>query len=157
MANVRSRFDAIAEYLAKAHGARVFHVRSRLCLGIEGATFMAFHREGIGFRLDGRTFDYALNLIGARTWHPIDPNRVAPGWVFVPSVHAWRYERLAVESLRFARRVRLLRRLGVITDQSRGSGAAIASRPPSTPQSLAARFQAAIARSFPGLNLARAA
>jgi hypothetical protein len=81
MANVRSRFDSISAYLGKAHEARTSEVRGRRCVGIAGATFMAIHGSGLGFRLHGRAFRQALTLPGARLWHPIDPNRTAPGRV----------------------------------------------------------------------------
>jgi hypothetical protein len=158
VANVRSRFDAIAGYLAKAHGARAFRVQGRLCLGIEGATFLAVHREGIGFRLGGRTFENALALVGSRPWHPIDPRRVAPGWVLVPSVHAWRFERLAIESWRHARGS-TTRRAGESAPSRSppAPGPTPFARPPSTAASLARRFRAALARGFGGLAVARAA
>jgi hypothetical protein len=155
MANVRSRFDAIGAYLGRAHGARTTRVRGRLCLGIDKATFMAVHPTGIGFRLRGRALSHALTLPGVRPWHPIDPERVAPGWVLVPSAHAWRWERLAIEALRAARIAQAQR---YVREAAAGiATAAIPLPPPSTVESLVSRVRAAIARNFGGLILARAA
>lgn len=154
MANARSRYDTIAAYLRKAHDARALTVRGRPCLGIEGATFMALHRDSVGFRLHGRALKQALSLAGVRPWHPIDPNRVAPGWVLVPSNHAWRWDRLAIEAWRCARSAAAARAASGSLES--------ASRPaedpaPSTGTSLAQRFTAAIARGFGGMTLDRAA
>lgn len=155
MTNVRSRFESICAYLGKAHEARTSEVRGRRCVGIAGATFMAVHGSGVGFRLHGRAFRQAVTLPGARPWHPIDPNRTAPGWVLVPSQHAWRWDRLAIDALRGARLVaaeRFDREAAVGIDTT---AAAVA--PPSTAVSLAARVKAAIARGFGGMTIARAA
>ena len=153
MANVRSRFDAISAYLRKAHEARDLSVRGRPCLGVQGATFMALHRDGIGFRLHGRALKQALSLPGVRPWHPIDPDRVAPGWVLVPSVHAWRWDRLAIEAWRGAREAAGQRASTAVEAELR----AAEDPAPSSGASLAQRFAAAIARSFGGMSLARAA
>lgn len=155
MANVRSRFDAISAYLGKTHEARTSEVRGRRCIGIAGATFMAVHGSGLGFRLHGRAFRQALTLPGVRPWHPIDPDRTAPGWVLVPSQHAWRWDRLAIDALRSAR-------VAVAERTERESAAGLttptfATPPASTGASLAARVKAAIARGFGGMTLARAA
>jgi hypothetical protein len=153
MANVRSRIDAIGVYLRKAHEARALSVRGRPCLGVEGATFMALHRDGIGFRLHGRALTQALSLPGVRPWHPIDPDRVAPGWVLVPSVHAWRWDRLAIEAWRGAREAGNERNATAVEREIRASE----DPAPSTGASLARRVAAAIARGFGGMSLARAA
>ncbi len=154
MANARSRYDTIAAYLRKAHDAHALTVRGRQCLGIEGATFMALHRDSVGFRLHGRALKQALSLPGVRPWHPIDPDRVAPGWVLIPSNHAWRWDRLAIEAWRCARTTAVER----ATSGPRESGISAAQEPPaSTANSLAQRFTAAIARGFSGMALARAA
>lgn len=153
MANARSRFDAISAYLRKAHDVRPLSVRGRPCLGIEGATFLALHRDGMGFRLHGRVLSHALSLPGVRPWHPIDPGRVAPGWVLIPSVHAWRWDRLAIEAWRCARSAASERAAVAGEAEIRASE----DPPPSTGNSLAQRFAAAIARGFGGMSLARAA
>jgi hypothetical protein len=155
MANVRSRFDSISAYLSKAHEARTSEVRGRRCIGIAGATFMAVHGSGLGFRLHGRAFRQAMALPGVRPWHPIDPARTAPGWVLVPSQHAWRWDRLAIDALRSAR-------VAAAERFSREAAAGIpapsfAAPAPSTGASLAARVKAAIARGFSGMTVARAA
>ncbi len=155
MANVRSRFDAICAYLGRVHGARTTRVRGRLCLGIDKATFMAVHSTGLGFRLRGRTLSQALTLPGVRPWHPLDPDRIAPGWVLVPSIYASRWDRLAVEALRTARIAQAQR---YVREAAAGiASVAIPLSPPSSAESLAARVRAAIARNFSGLILARAA
>lgn len=155
MSNVRSRFESICAYLGKAHEARTSEVRGRRCVGIAGATFMAVHGSGVGFRLHGRAFRQAVTLPGARLWHPIDPNRTAPGWVLVPSQHAWRWDRLAIDALRGAQVAAAER---ISREAAAGVEApAAAEPPPSTGASLAARFKAAIARGFGGMTIARAA
>jgi hypothetical protein len=153
MANARSRFDAISAYLRKAHDARALTIRGRPCLGIDGATFIAFHRDGMGIRLGGRALTQTLSLPGARPWHPIDPERVAPGWVWIPSIHAWRWDRLAIEAWRCAQDAALARQTGAVDAEIQAS----ADPPPSSGSSLAQRFAAAIARGFGGMSLARAA
>lgn len=153
MANARSRFDAISAYLRKAHEARALTVRGRPCIGVEGATFVALHRDGLGFRLHGRALKQALGLPGVRPWHPIDPDRTAPGWVLVPSVHAWRWDRLAIEAWRGAREAANERAPAAVEAEIRASE----DPAPSSGASLAQRFAAAIARGFGGMTLARAA
>lgn len=153
MANVRTRFDAISAYMRKAHDARAINVRGRQCLGIDGATFIALHRDGLGFRLHGRALKQVLTLPGVRPWHPIDPNRVAPGWVLIPSVHAWRWDRLAIEAWRGARDAASQRPASATEP-----GKAVAEEAPaSTGSSLAQRVAAAIARGFSGMSIARVA
>jgi hypothetical protein len=153
MANARSRFDAIAAYLRKAHEARALTVRGRPCVGIDGATFLALHRDGMGFRLDGRVPSHTLALPGTRAWHPLDPTRVAPGWVFVPTSQAARWDRLAIDAFRAARTAAYDRRSATLESQIRANE----DPPPSTATSLSERVAAAIARGFSGLSLVRAA
>jgi hypothetical protein len=153
MANTRSRFDAIAAYLRKAHDTRAVMLRGRPCIGIDGANFVALHRDGLGFRLHGRVLKHTLSLPGVRPWHPTEPDRTAPGWVLVPSVHAWRWDRLAIDAWRCAREAADQRASkGIETDVQVSEDP-----PPSTGGSLAQRFAKAIARGFGGMSLARAA
>jgi hypothetical protein len=153
MANIRTRFDSISAYLRKAHDARAISVRGRPCLGIDGATFIALHRDGLGFRLHGRVLKQVLGLPGVRPWHPIDPTRVAPGWVLIPSIHAWRWDRLAIEAWRGARDVASQRASTAVESEIRASE----DPPPASASSLAQRVAAAIARGFGGMSIARAA
>ena len=153
MANTRTRFDSIVAYLSKAHDARELSVRGRSCIGIDGATFIALHRDGLGFRLHGRALTHTLSLPGARPWHPIDATRTAPDWVLVPSVHAWRWDRLAIEAYRCASNPAS----GSKHQSTEAEISALQDPPPASRASLARRVADAIARRFGGMSLARAA
>jgi len=64
--------------------------------------FLFYMLPGMAFRLRGRARDSALILAGATLWTPYgEPPGNSP-WVLVPVVHFLRWDRLAIEAMRYA-------------------------------------------------------
>ncbi len=151
MANARTRYDTIASYLVRVHEARTGLLYGRPCIQLGGVAFAAFVRDALAVRLHGRVLAQALALPGARPWHPLAVEASAPGWVLLPVSLMLRWDRLALDALRCARE----RAAGPVSLRVPEPPAPPQVRPPSTPESLAERFAAAVARRFDGLRLAR--
>jgi hypothetical protein len=151
MANARTRYDTISSYLVRAHEARSGMLYGRPCIEFEGVAFAAFVRDALALRLHGRALAQALALPGARPWHPRSVEEAAPGWVLLPVSLMLRWDRLALDALRCARE----RAAGPVSLRVPEPQVApdVAAR--STPESLAERFAAAVARRFGGMRVAR--
>lgn len=100
MANARSRFDTICEYLNRAHETATGTVYGKPCVMHHGRAFIAFHLDGMGFKVRGRIRLQALALTGAKFWDPLLPDRPDPDWVWIPSAFFLSWDRLAVEAFR---------------------------------------------------------
>lgn len=100
MANARTRFDTICDYLNRVHETSSGSVYGKPCVMFHGRAFIAFHMDGMGFKMRGRIRLQALALPNVRFWDPLLPDRPDPDWVWVPSVHVLRWDRLAVEAYR---------------------------------------------------------
>lgn len=99
MANARTRFDTIMEYMIRAHevtGAPLFGRPSAM---YRGEPFMVFHNDGMGFRLRGRSRLQALALAGTKFWDPLGRSTPNMEWVTVPVAHFLRWDRFAVDAL----------------------------------------------------------
>jgi hypothetical protein len=103
MANARTRFDTIRDYLLRAHDARMGTFFGRPCSISGGETFIVLTLYGMCFRLRGRVRLQALALAGAKFWDPMERGNPEMDWVFVPEAHFLRWDRFAVESLRVLR------------------------------------------------------
>lgn len=103
MANARTRFDTICEYLARNHDSVVIgRVYGHPCAMQHGYAFVAMVNEDMmGFRLHGRVRLQALALMGAKFWDPLNrTDEHGMDWVKVPSEHMVRWDRLGLEALR---------------------------------------------------------
>lgn len=100
MANARTRFDTIRDYMMRAHEATSGQLFGKPCALYLGRPFIAFHLEGMGFKMRGRIRLQALALPGTQFWDPLLPDRPDPDWVWVPSTHFLRWDRLAIEAYR---------------------------------------------------------
>lgn len=100
MANARTRFDTICEYLGRAHETATGTLFGKPCAMLRGRAFIAFHADGMGFKLHGRVRLQALAMADARFWDPMSAERPNPEWIWVPGQHFLRWDRLAVESYR---------------------------------------------------------
>ena len=103
MANARTRFDTICEYLVRNHdNVTIGRIYGFPCAMQQGHAFIAMVNEDMmGFRLHGRVRLQALALMGAKFWDPLgrnDENGMA--WVRVPGEHMVRWDRLGIEALR---------------------------------------------------------
>lgn len=100
MANARTRFDTICDYLGRAHETSTGTVYGKPCAMHTGRAFIAFHMDGMGFKVRGRIRLQALALSGAKFWDPLMPDRPDPDWVWIPSTYFLSWDRMAVEAFR---------------------------------------------------------
>lgn len=103
MANARTRFDTICEYLMRAHEARNGQLYGKPCSLIRGHAFIVFCFDGMAFRLRGRLRLQASALAGARYWDPLGRDVPSMDWIYVPEAHFLRWDRFAVESAKLAK------------------------------------------------------
>ena len=100
MANARTRFDTICDYMNRAHETSTGTVYGKPCAMYQGRAFIAFHTDGMGFKIRGRMRLQALALSGAKFWDPLLPDRPDPEWVWIPTAYFLSWDRLAVEAFR---------------------------------------------------------
>jgi len=150
MANARSTFDMIGDYLQRAHEVDVGLLYGKPSLSLQGRPFAAYQPDAMAFHLHGRVLAQALALPGARPWAPRVAEGSAPGWVLLPAEHALRWNRYALEALRCEREA----------SERRVSYALPEAPPPAAPepaassvQSLTERVKAANAGGFAALKL----
>lgn len=103
MANARTRFDTICEYLARTHEASLGQLYGKPCAMIKGHAFIVYCFDGVAFRLSGRTRLQASALSGARYWDPLGRDVPNMDWIHVPEAHFMRWDRLALESARLGK------------------------------------------------------
>jgi hypothetical protein len=102
MANARSRYDTIAEFMQRQHDATASMLYKQPAVQVNGTPFLFYMLPGMAFRLRGRAREQALALAGARLWAPVGEPADSSPWVLVPVSHFLRWDRLAIEALRFA-------------------------------------------------------
>lgn len=102
MANARTRYDTICDYLVRSHGAQPGRLFGKPCLLLRQRPFIAWAGESMGFRLSGRQRLQALALPGARFWDPMDREQPVFGWIALPSEQFLRWDRYAIEAARQA-------------------------------------------------------
>lgn len=143
MANTRSKFDMIAEYLVRSHeGVETATIYRRPGMRHFNEPFCLFHKEGMAFRLHGRSLTSALALPGAQPFDPANPDKPPPGWpgwVWVPPGQMLRWDRLSTDALRCLREANATGRVSWKTPEPLPP--APPEPPPSTPDSLAARVK----------------
>ena len=151
MANARTRFDNIRDYLARSHETTNVQVAGRPCAQLGQQPIVAFHQDAMAFRLHGRAREGAMALPGARAWHPRGNGRPGDDWVLLGASHMLRWDRLALEAVRCARE-----------RDVRGVQAIAPPPPPPDPEqrqqhtrSLGERFASLVARGVAALRLAR--
>lgn len=102
MANARTRYDTIAEFMTRQHDATAATLYGKPAVQVGGTPFLFYMLPGMAFRLQGRAREQALALPGATAWAPLgQPNDRSP-WVLVPVASFLRWDRLAIEALRYA-------------------------------------------------------
>ncbi len=102
MANARTRFDTIADFMQREHGAALTTLYRQPAVQIGTTPFLFYLLPGIAFRLRGRVRDQALRLSGTKAWGPRGAAAASSPWVLVPVDHFLRWDRLAIEALRQA-------------------------------------------------------
>lgn len=103
MANARTRYDTICDYLARSHEASKGYLYGKPCAMLKGHAFIVYCFDGMAFRLRGRVRLQASALPGARYWDPLGRDSPSMEWIFVPEVHFLRWDRFAVESARLGK------------------------------------------------------
>jgi hypothetical protein len=103
MANARTRYDTICDYLVRHHEARLGQLYGKPCALIQGHAFMVFCFDGTAFRLNGRLRLQASALPGARYWDPLGRKTPSMDWVHVPEAHFLRWDRFAIEAAKIAK------------------------------------------------------
>jgi hypothetical protein len=103
MANARTRFDTICDYLRRTHDASIGYLYGKPCAMIKGHAFIVYCYDGVAFRLRGRVRLQASALPGTRYWDPLGRDVPSMEWIFVPEVHFLRWDRLALESARIGK------------------------------------------------------
>jgi hypothetical protein len=103
MANARTRYDTICEYLVRHHEASLGQLYGKPCALIKGHAFMVFCFDGVAFRLKGRVRLQASALPGARYWDPLARDVPSMDWVHVPEAHFLRWDRFAIESAKLSK------------------------------------------------------
>ncbi len=103
MANARTRYDTIVEYMIRTYGASSGTLYTRPCAMLRGNAFLVFKFDAMVFRLSGRARLQALALSGSGFWDPLDLGRRESDWILIPEEHFMRWDRFAIESLKLAR------------------------------------------------------
>ncbi|MCQ4166591.1 hypothetical protein [Tahibacter harae] len=102
MANARTRYDTIAEFMTRQHDATSTTQYGKPAVQINGTPFLFYMLPGMAFRLQGRAREQALALPGASAWAPLGQPTERSPWVLVPVASFLRWDRLAIEALRYA-------------------------------------------------------
>jgi hypothetical protein len=147
VANARTRFDVIREYMVRQHEAKADFLYGRPCASANNRAFIVFIVDHMAFRLHGRALLQALTLKGAKAWDPLGryPDRVE--WAIVPPEHFLRWDRLAIEAYRVAKEGR--------TPADVAFSATTYGPPPApvtAPPSIVARFTAFLKRKSVGAH-----
>ncbi len=148
MANARTRFDVIREYMVRQHEAKSEFLYGRPCASTNHRAFIVFIVDHMAFRLHGRALLQALTLKGARAWDPLGryPDRVE--WAVVPPEHFLRWDRLAIDAYRYARDGRTI--AGVAYSSMTSGPRPTPPAPVTAPAGVVARFAAFLKRSAVG-------
>ncbi len=100
MANARTRYDTICDYMVRSHGATSGNLYGKPCALLRGHAFLYFHQGWAAFKLRGRIRLQALALAGAKFWDPLGREGPSMEWVIVPDAHFLRWDRFAVEAVK---------------------------------------------------------
>jgi len=99
MANARSKFDYLVDYLCRNHETVAAPLFGKPALLLHSEPFIVFHIDGMALRLRGRQRLQASVLSGAKYWSPLGRDNPSMEWVSVPVAHFLRWDRLAIEAL----------------------------------------------------------
>lgn len=102
MANARTRFDTIRDYMVRSHSATSGTLYGKPCALLNGHAFIYFHQGSAAFLLKGRVRLQALAMPGARFWDPLGREGPSMDWIIVPDTHFLRWDRLAIEAVKSA-------------------------------------------------------
>ena len=102
MANARTRYDTISEFLQREHDASAVSLYGKPAVQLGATPFLYYATNGMAFRLQGRVREHALTLPGSTAWTPIGQLKDTSPWVLVSAAHFLRWDRLAIEALRYA-------------------------------------------------------
>lgn len=102
MANARTRYDTIAEFMTRQHDATATSLYGKPAVQVNGTPFLFYMLPGMAFRLQGRAREQALALPGATAWAPLGVPGDRSPWVLVPIASFLRWDRLAIDALRYA-------------------------------------------------------
>lgn len=102
MANARTRFDTICEYLMRTREVRRGQLFGKPCLDFAGVPIIAFAWDGMAFRLKGRHRLQALGTPGAKFWDPMERAQPEFDWVLVPEAQFLRWDRFALDAIKLA-------------------------------------------------------
>lgn len=103
MANARTRYDTICEYLVRTHDASLGQLYGKPCALIKGHAFIVYCFDGVAFRLRGRVRLQASALPGARYWDPLGRDIPSMDWILIPEVHFLRWDRFGLDAARFSK------------------------------------------------------
>lgn len=145
MANARTHYNALVEYLVRNREAKVGTLFGKSCLMFADEPFLMLFRDSVAFRLHGRALTSALALRGSQPFDPLNPEKPPPGrpgWVLVPASQFVAWDRLAMDSMRC---VRVARDQNVSWKPAPPPPEPVAAPPTSTPASLAQRVASALA------------
>ena len=101
MANARTRYDTISEFLQREHEAVAAILYGKPSVQLAGTPFLFYLQNGMAFRLQGRVREHALSLPGSGRWAPLGQTDDKSPWVMVPASQFLRWDRLAIEALRY--------------------------------------------------------
>ena len=142
MANPRSKFEMIAEYLARSHeGVSRAEIYRRPGLKHRTEPFCMYFKDGMAFRLHGRSLVSALSMPEIRPFDPLNPDKPPPGWpgwVWAPPSQMVRWDRLSTDALRCLRTAEESTR---VSWQLPEPTPVVEAPPPSPPDSLAERVK----------------
>lgn len=102
MANARTRYDTISEFLQREHEASAVNLYGKPAVQLGSTPFLFYLTNGMAFRLQGRAREHALTMPGVTSWAPLGQTPEKGPWVVVPAAHFMRWDRLAIEALRYA-------------------------------------------------------
>ncbi|UXI68000.1 hypothetical protein [Tahibacter amnicola] len=102
MANARTRYDTISEFMQREHDATGALLYAKPSVQINGTPFLFYTNTGMAFRLSAKARDYALALPGSTVWSPLGAAQASSPWVLVPASQFLRWDRLAIDALRHA-------------------------------------------------------
>lgn len=99
MANARTRYDTILDYMVRRHEAVAGMLYGKPAALLHGEAFMAYHFDGMAFRLQGRARLKASTLAGAKYWDPRSGDTPSMNWISVPTAHFLRWDGFAIDAM----------------------------------------------------------
>ncbi len=85
MANARTRFDTILDYMVRRHDASAGQLYGKPAALLHGEAFMAYHFDG--------------TLPGNKYWDPKGGDIPSMNWISIPTAHFLRWDGFAIDAL----------------------------------------------------------